>query len=164
MSKIDVDTLWTVISQQQNEPEKQFLLCMIQKALEKHSNTFIFLHVFKQTWRWNYHSMNVSGYWNVIEKWRMLLKFNDVGTSPPTRVTMARIRDKFEVDETVQDVFKGLITSLIELQSVSNWCIHCLKLYFSAMKWDRNRLQFLLCTIQFVILAIENPFNCLREL
>ena len=30
----------------------------------------------KETWRWNYHSMNVSGYWNVIRKWRMLLKFN----------------------------------------------------------------------------------------
>ena len=45
---------------------------MIQKALEKHSNTFVVLHVFKQTWRWNYHSMNVSSYWCIIGKWRML--------------------------------------------------------------------------------------------
>ena len=29
----------------------QFLLCMIQKALEKHSNAFTVLRVFKQTWR-----------------------------------------------------------------------------------------------------------------
>ena len=51
----------------------QFLLCMIQKAQKKHSNRFIVLHVFKQTWRWNYHSMKVSSYWSVIEEWRMLL-------------------------------------------------------------------------------------------
>ena len=44
---------------------------MIQKAWEKHSNTFIVIHVFKQTWRWNYDSMNVSGYGSVIGKWRM---------------------------------------------------------------------------------------------
>ena len=42
----------------------------------------------------------------------MLLKFNDVGglnygTQPPTRVTITRIRDKFEIDGTVQDVLKG---------------------------------------------------------
>ena len=53
---------------------------MIHKALEKHSNMFI-VHVFKQTWRWNYHSKNVSSYWSVIGNWRMLLKFNDVGGS-----------------------------------------------------------------------------------
>ena len=29
------------------------------------------------------------------------------GTPPPTRVTITKIRDKFEVDGTVQDVFKG---------------------------------------------------------
>ena len=52
---------------------------MIQKSLENHSNTFIVLHMFKQAWRWNYHLMNVSGYWSVIGKWRMLLKLNDVG-------------------------------------------------------------------------------------
>ena len=66
VSLIDVHTLWNIIPQQQNETEIQFLLCMIQKALEKNSNTFIILCVFKQTWRWNYHLMNVSGYWNVI--------------------------------------------------------------------------------------------------
>ena len=70
----------------------QFLLCIIQKALGKPSNTFIVLHVFKQTWRWNYHSMNVNGYWkiyckveNVVEvqrRWRV-----EFGTPPPTRVT-----------------------------------------------------------------------------
>ena len=74
---IDVYTLWIVISQQRNETEIQLFLCIIQKALEKHSNTFIILHIFKQIWRWNYHSMNVSGYWSVIGKWRMLLKLNE---------------------------------------------------------------------------------------
>ena len=46
-------------------------------------------------------------YWkvkNVVEvqrRWRV--KF---GTSPPTRVTITRIRNKFEVDGTVQDMLK----------------------------------------------------------
>ena len=79
VSQIDVYTLWNVIFLQLNETEIQFLLCMTQKALAKHNNKFIVLHVFKQTWRRNYHSMNVSGYWSVVGKWRMLLKFNDVG-------------------------------------------------------------------------------------
>ena len=104
-------TLWNVISQQRNEREIQFFMYMIHKALEKHGNTFIVLHVFKQTWWWNYHSMNVSGcrkcYWKVenVEvqrRWRI-----EFGTPPPTRVTITRIRDKFEVDRTVQDVLKG---------------------------------------------------------
>ena len=90
MSQIDIYTLWIVISQQRNETEIQFLLCMIQKAHEKHINEFVVLHVFKQTWRWNYHSTNVSGYRSVIGKW----------------VTITRIRDKFEADWTVQDVLK----------------------------------------------------------
>ena len=64
VSEIDVYTLWNFISQQRKETEIQFSLSMIQKALEKHSNTFTILHVFKQTWQWNYHSMNVSGYSN----------------------------------------------------------------------------------------------------
>ena len=49
-------------------------------------------------------------YWkveNVVEvqrHWRV-----EFGTPPPptTRVTITRIRDKFEVDGTVQDVLKG---------------------------------------------------------
>ena len=47
-------------------------------------------------------------YWrmeNVVEVqrlWRV-----EFGTLPPTRVTITRIRDKFEVDEMVQDVLKG---------------------------------------------------------
>ena len=41
-----------------------------RKTLVKHSNTLI-VHVFKQTCRWTYHSMNISGYWNIIGKWRM---------------------------------------------------------------------------------------------
>ena len=49
VSQIDVYTLWNVISQQQNEKEIQFLLCMILKALVKHRNTFIIFHVFKLT-------------------------------------------------------------------------------------------------------------------
>ena len=48
-------------------------------------------------------------YWkveNVVEvqrRWRVGL-----GILPPTRITITRIRDKFEVDGTVQDVLKGL--------------------------------------------------------
>ena len=79
MSQIDVYTLWNVISQQRNKIDIQVVLCLIQKALEKHSNTSIVLRVFKQAWWWYYNSMNVSGYWSIIGKWRMLLKFNDVG-------------------------------------------------------------------------------------
>ena len=42
---------------------------------------------------------------NVVEvqrRWRV-----EFGTPPPTRVTITRFRDKFEVDGTVQDVWKG---------------------------------------------------------
>ena len=43
-------------------------------------------------------------YWKVenVEvqrRWRV-----EIGTPPPTRVTITRIRNKFEVDGTVQDV------------------------------------------------------------
>ena len=47
-------------------------------------------------------------YWkveNVVEvqrRWRI-----EFGTPPTTRVTITGIQDKFEVDGTVQDVFKG---------------------------------------------------------
>ena len=47
-------------------------------------------------------------YWkveNVVEvqqRWRV-----EFGTPPPTRVTVTRIRGKFEVDGMVQDVFKS---------------------------------------------------------
>ena len=111
MSQTDVHTLWNVISQQRNETQTQFLLCMILKALEKHSNMFI-LHVFKQTWQWNYYSMNIKWllkcYWkveNVVEvqrRWRV-----EFVTPSSTRVTITRIRDKFEVAGTGQDVLKG---------------------------------------------------------
>ena len=47
-------------------------------------------------------------YWkveNVVEvKRRLRVEF---GTPPPTRVTITRIRDKFEVNGTAQDVLKG---------------------------------------------------------
>ena len=39
----------------------------------------------------------------VQRRWRV-----KVGTSPPTGVKITRIRDKFEVDGTVQDVLKGI--------------------------------------------------------
>ena len=47
-------------------------------------------------------------YWeveNVVEverRWRV-----EFGTPPPTRLTITKIRDKFEVDGTVQDLLKG---------------------------------------------------------
>ena len=42
----EVYTLRNVISQYQNETELQFFWCVIQKALENHSNMFFVLHVF----------------------------------------------------------------------------------------------------------------------
>ena len=56
---------------------------MFQKALEKHiamRPSFFFLQ----------------------RRWRV-----EFGTPSPTRVTITRIREKFEVDGTVQDVLKG---------------------------------------------------------
>ena len=38
----------------------------------------------------------------VQRRWRI-----ELDTSPPTSVTITRIRDKFEVDGTVKDVLKG---------------------------------------------------------
>ena len=54
------------------------------------------------------HKWLLKCYWkveNVVEvqrRWRV-----EFGTPLPTRVTITRIRDKFEVDGTVQDVLKG---------------------------------------------------------
>ena len=42
---------------------------------------------------------------NVVELQRR--SRNEFGTPLPTRVTITRIRDKFEVDGTMQDVLKG---------------------------------------------------------
>ena len=47
-------------------------------------------------------------YWkveNIVEvqcRWRV-----EFGTPPPTRVTIKRIRERFEFDGTMQDVLKG---------------------------------------------------------
>ena len=51
VSQIDIYNLRNVICQQQIETEIQFVLCMTQEELEKHSNSFIVLYVFKQIWR-----------------------------------------------------------------------------------------------------------------
>ena len=69
----------------------------------------IVLHVFKQTWQWNYHSMNVSGYRSVIGKWRILLKFDDYrGLNLVHQFgIISNKANKFEVEGTVQDVLKG---------------------------------------------------------
>ena len=54
------------------------------------------------------HKWLLKCYWkmeNVVEvqqRWRV-----EFGTSPTTRVTITRIRDKFEVDGIVQDLLKG---------------------------------------------------------
>ena len=42
---------------------------------------------------------------NVVEVQRR--RRIEFGTASPTRVTITRIRDRFEVDGTVQDVLKG---------------------------------------------------------
>ena len=52
------------------------------------------------------HSMNVSDYWSVIGQRRLFVEVQwrwrvEFGT-PPTRVTITRIRDKFEIYGTVQ--------------------------------------------------------------
>ena len=57
----------------------------------------------------------------IIIRWTLvftevLLKFNDVvefGTQPPTRITITRIRDKFEVDGTMQEREVPLITRVL---------------------------------------------------
>ena len=58
----------------------------------------------------NKHSKNVSGYWSVTEKWRTLLKFNDVGGwilyTTTNKGKNNKIRGKFEVDGKVKDVLK----------------------------------------------------------
>ena len=38
----------------------------------------------------------------------------------------------------------------IKLYSVSNWCIHSLKHYFSAMKWDRNTICTVFYSLNFL--------------
>ena len=54
------------------------------------------------------HKWLLKCYWkeeNVVEvqqRWKV-----EFGTPPPTRITITRIRDKFEVDGTVQNVMKG---------------------------------------------------------
>ena len=55
----------------------------------------------------------------------MLLNF---GTPPPTRVTITRIRDKFEVDGMVQDVLKvGAKEREVPLATIQTVCrsVHC---------------------------------------
>ena len=66
------------------------MLCVIQKALEKHSNTFIEVLCESEI---------------VVEVQRRCRV--EFGTPPPTRVTITRIRDKFKVDGMVQNVLKG---------------------------------------------------------
>ncbi|KAJ4432738.1 hypothetical protein ANN_21376 [Periplaneta americana] len=44
----------------------------------------------------------VENVFEVQRRWRV-----EFGTQPPTRLTITRIRDKFEVDGTVQDMLKG---------------------------------------------------------
>ena len=47
-------------------------------------------------------------YWKVENVFGVHRRWSvEFGTPPPTRVTIARIRVKFEVDGTVQDVLKG---------------------------------------------------------
>ena len=45
----------------------------------------------------------------------------EFGTPPPTRVTITRIRDKFEVDGTVQDMLKGRCGT--KRSSTDNECV-----------------------------------------
>ena len=113
MSQIDVYTISNTISQQRKETEIQFLLCMIQKALEKHSNTFIVLHVSKNMavkLSFDEGKWLLKCYWKVenvvtVQRcWRV-----EFGTPPSTRVTITRIRVKFEVNETVQDVSNAVM-------------------------------------------------------
>ena len=60
----------------------------------------------------------------VQRRWRV-----EFGTSPPTRVKVTRIRDKFEVDGKVQDVLKGWCerkrSSLATIQTVCRSVRRC---------------------------------------
>ena len=68
--------------------------------------------------KWYFKFESIS---EVQRQWR-----NEFGTQPPTRLTIARIRDKFEIDGTVGDVHKersgrpptatSLATSAVVLQ------------------------------------------------
>ena len=47
-------------------------------------------------------------YWKVEDVVEVQRRWNvEFGTPPPSRVTITRIREKFQVDGTVQDVLKG---------------------------------------------------------
>ena len=52
----------------------------------------------KAVLKWYFKFENIS---EVQRQWR-----NEFGTQPPTRLTVARIRDKFEIDVTAGDVHK----------------------------------------------------------
>jgi len=52
----------------------------------------------KAVLKWYFKFENIS---EVQRQW-----WNEFGTQPPTRLTIARIRDKFEIDGTVGDVHK----------------------------------------------------------
>ena len=83
---------------------------MIKKALGKHSNIFIVLHVAVKL-SFDEREWLLKCYWkleNVAEvQWHWKVEF---GTPPPpaaARATITRIQDKFEVDGTVQDMLKS---------------------------------------------------------
>ena len=48
-------------------------------------------------------------------------------------------------------VSHSIIKSMnFKLQSLSNWCIHSLKRYFSAVKWDRNTICVVFNSLNFL--------------
>ena len=55
--------------------------------------------------------MNVDSYLSVVGKRRMLLTFNDIEEfiTAANKSNITRIRGKFEVDGTVQDMLKGRV-------------------------------------------------------
>ena len=87
--------------------------------------------------------MNIRGYWSVIGKWGMLLKFNDVGglnfgTLSPTRVTITRIRDKFEVRWNGKRYVERLVQKKEEVPLITRVLMHSCRFLHGSQRshWD----------------------------
>ena len=50
----------------------------------------------------------------------------------------------------IENYKKFLAYRFIKIRSVSNWCNHSLKRYFSTSKWDRNAICVVFCSLNFL--------------
>ena len=90
----------------------------------------------ERTWLLKCYS-KVEDVFKVERRWRV-----EFGTQPPKRVTITWIRDKFDVDGTVQDVLKGRCGRKRSSSGNESWCNNAgfcaiTKEVFEAMfSWD----------------------------